>query len=352
MSDPLPEHPPAASPDLPPLPRGIWQHLTYTWTALQRLRAWRRELEALDDHLRAAVAARDAALAGLGEATLAAAAPGGNDRVGNFATTLAALDTDRAAIDGRRETLTIELAAAEADRRARLAEFAGRRDALDAEAAEAERALAAHRVTLAELTRAEADDAALRRNLEARLAYITDEAAIAAADDGERALFADERPAIDARLDELAAAVEPRAAQRAALAEPVARLEAQLTDISARRDGLRSARAALVESAEARIAELRAAREEEIELLARLDERRRAALVDLGREALHQGATTDRATSEARASLETIAELRRARTALNTRRQALDERPIRRTALGLFALFVLLLILRALLVSP
>lgn len=352
MSDPLPDPHPATSPEPPPPPRGVWQHITYTFTALRCLRAWRRELEALDDHLRAAVAARDAALAGLGEATLAAAAPGANARVGVFADTLAALDTERAAIDGRRETLTIELAAAEADRRARLAEFAGRRDALDAEAAEAERALAAHRDTLAELARAEADDANLRRNLEARLAHISDEANLAAADDGQRAVFADERPAIEARLAELAAAVDPRADQRAALEAPVARLEAQLADITSRRDGLRSARAALIEAADARIAELRAAREEEVELLARLDERRRAALVDLGREALHQGVGADRAASDARASLETIAALRRARALLNTRRQSLHERPIRRTALALLALFVLLLALRALLAGP
>jgi chromosome segregation ATPase len=318
------------------------------------MRADRRALEALDARLRAAVADRDEALAGLGQATLTSPAPErrAGDRIAAFADTLAGLDTERIAIDGRRETLTIELAAAEADRRARLAEFEGRRDALDIEAAAAERALGTQRRRLAELARADADEAALRRNLEGRLAHITDAEVHAEAEDGERSVFTEERPRIEARLRELDDAAAPRAERRAALTEPITRLEAQLTDIAARRDGLGTARAALLEATDARIAELRAAREEEVELLGRLDERRRAALVDLGREALHLDSGADPAMSAARASLEVIAVVRRERLALNARRAALDDRPIRRTLLGLLVVFVLLVALRAVLTGP
>lgn len=341
------------SPSLPPAPpatpRGIRAHLVYTWRAFGRLRAYRRALEALDVELRDAVAHRDEALAGLGEATLAGSADRSGDRIGAFAVTLAGLDTERSGIDGQRETFTIELAAAEADRRARVAEFEARRERLDAERVALERGLAGHRRELAALTREAAHDAALRTKLHDRLTHITDPETLDAADDTELALYTEERPTIEARLAELDEAVGPRDERLAALAEPIGHHEDGLAALDDRVESLGDERARLLEAIDGRIAELRASREEVLEQLARLDERRRAALVDLGREALHLDDGADRAAREARETLEEIARLRRERTSLHARRAAFDDAPIRRTAMWFGGVFVALLILRALL---
>lgn len=343
MTDPpSPSTPPAA-------PRGIRGHLVYTWRAFGRLRAYRRALEALDVELRDAVIRRDEALAGLGEATLAGSADRSGDRIGAFAVTLASLDTERSSIDGQRETLTIELAATEADRRARVAEFEARRERIEAERVTLERGLARHRRELAELTREAAHDASLRTKLHSRLTHITDPETLEDADDTELALYHEERPTIEARLAELDEAVGPRDERLAALAEPIERHEDDLTALDERVEALGDEQARLLEATDSRIGELRAAREDVLEQLARLDERRRAALVDLGREALHLDDGADRAAREARETLDEIARLRRERSALHTRRAAFDDAPIRRTAIWFGVVFVALLVLRALL---
>lgn len=307
-------------------------------------RRLRRALELLDQALRDGVAARDEALAALGEATLSDAAhrPGG--RITAFAETLAALDAERAEFDRRRESLTIELAAAEADRRARLAEYDGRLDALDAELAPVERSLAEHHGQRDDLDREAEAAADLRQSLRARLAQLDE--AHEDADDDTRRRHAEERPEIERRLLELDAERVPREASRAALDGPIERLEARVAELTAARTAAREARATWLEEVDTRIAELRATRDEELAALARSDARRRGALVDLGREALHLADGPHTPAAAARAALERIVALRRTRAELQAIGAGLDDRPLRRMLALLALLVVGLLILR------
>lgn len=314
-------------------PEGVWGHVRYSVEAARLIRACRRELMELDKQLREAVIERDESLARLGEAMLAAPdvrLEAGN-RVSRFAETLAALDGERVTIDGRRETLTIELAAAEADRRARLADHEGLRDAIDDELAPLERDLAEQAGRLEELQRAAQDDVELDENLERRLAHITDAETVKAADEGAQALFAEEQRRIVDRKAEIAARIGPRVAEIDALQRPVDELRIRVAALRERREAVVAAREALDASTKAIIEDLRHQRDAEVERLERLDARRRAALVDLGREGLHQDDRQDEASQQARASLEAINALRAGRTAVRARRSALDEGPLRRT---------------------
>lgn len=328
----------------PAVPDAIWRYPLYSIRIVRFRRRLTRRLEALDLALRDAVQTRDEALAALGEATLTGDSPTG--RIAAFADTLTGLDAERAAIDRRREALTLELAAAEADRRARLAELDARLEGLEAELVPLERALGEHRKRRATLDQEAEDAEDLQRSLEARRAHI--ESAEGDDDDTDetvRALYEKELPEIEARLKALAAEAPGRAAARAAIDEPLARLEKQVSELHELEESISGQRATWLEEVDGRIAELTANRDEERAALARSDARRRAALVDLGREALHQDGG-DRPAADARRALEHIVELRRQRKALQAQDAALDLRPLTISALFTLAVAVGLLVLR------
>ncbi len=324
----------------PPVPAALWQYPVYSARIIRYRRRLNRRLEALDLALRDAVQIRDEALATLGEATLAGETPTG--RIAAFAETLAALDSERGSIDRRREALTIELAAAEADRRARLAEFDARLEGLEAELAPLERALDEHRKRREALDHEAEDADDLGRSLEARRAQIEQDVD---ADPDTRAIYAEELPGIEARLAELAVQQPDRAARRDALQGPLARLQGQVDELTALRESITARRGTWLEDVDGRIAELTAQRDDEHAALERSDQRRRAALVDLGREALHQEGG-DRPGENARQALEHIVELRRQRKLLQATDAGLDTRPLVITVFGLLAVIVVALALR------
>lgn len=289
--------------------------------------------------LRDAVQARDEALATLGEATLAGATRTG--RIAAFATTLAELDGQRAAVDRRRESLTIELAAVEADRRARLAEFDARLDGLGAELIPLERTLHGHRQRREALKNTVEDADDLQTSLEARRQQLRADAESAE----EAATDSEELSEIERRLAELAESRPTHAAELAALDAPIGRLEAQVDELQTLRAQIGTQREAWLEEVDGRIAELTQQRDEERAALERSDARRRAALVDLGREALHldgEGQPGD----EARHALEHIVGLRRRRSALQASEAALDARPLHRTVLAVLVVAVVVVLLR------
>lgn len=324
----------------PEAPTSVWQYPVYSVRLVRHRRRLNRRLEALDLALREAVQTRDEALATLGEATLAGGRRTG--RIAAFAETLTALDTERAAIDRRREALTLELAAAEADRRARLAEFDARLEGVEAELIPLERALGEHRKQREALEHEAEDADDLRRSLESRRARIDQDTD---ADDETRAIYDRERGEIEEKLAELVAAEPDRVARRAALDGPLARLEAQVAELEALRSAVSARRDAWLEEVDGRVAELTAGRDEERAAVERSDARRRAALVDLGREALHHDAA-DRPGEDARQALEHIVELRRQRKALQAQDAALDTRPLVITVLAALGLGIAALFLR------
>lgn len=327
----------------PAAPDSLWQYPVFSLRLMRHRRRISQRLEALDRELREAVQIRDEALAVLGEATLSGGGGGVGGRITAFSETLARLDAERAAIDRRREALTIELAAAEADRRARLAEFDARIEGLEAERTPLERALADHQQRRDALDRQAEDAEDLRKNLTQRRAHI--EEAFDEADDEARAGYEREQAEIEQKLAELRVAEPGRAAERTALDGPLARLEEQVAELQRMHASISGQRETWLEEVDGRIAELTASREEELEALARSDVRRRAALVDLGREALHlEGGASP--GEDARRALDHIVALRRARRALQTHDAALDTRPLHRTLAVLALLLVALLMLR------
>lgn len=333
----------ALTDDAPEAPQHLWHYPIYTLRLMRHRRRIRQRMEALDRDLREAVQVRDEALALLGEATLSGGAGGVGGRITAFAETLARLDAERATIDRRREASTIELAAAEADRRARLAEFDARLEGLEAELAPLERALVEH-VERRDALEHEGEDAAdLRRSLELRLAHIEDD--FDGADEAARQLYEAERPEIEQKLVELRAADPIRAAARAAIDGPLARLDDQVAELKRMQETVSGQRESWLEEVDGRIAELTASREDELEALARSDVRRRAALVDLGREALHLDGG-ESPGEDARRALDHIVGLRRARRALQAHDAALDTGPLRITLALIAALGIGLLFLR------
>lgn len=332
-------------PELPPLPSaaGPLGHLRYTLAALRLQRLLRQHLDAHDAALRAAVADRDDQLVALGEATLLA--PTLEARATAFQHTLAVLDSEQATAARAHEALQVEYAGAEADRRAAEARFDVRLEELRALLRPVERRL--------ERTRREAET--LRRELDAQASQALaieqriareHQALDAETDPAARARLAEEHArhleALD-RVNQARAAVEQR---RLAVVAPLERDEGERAALQAEVIEAETERQVVVGAAATRQEALKGEVDEAHRRLDALDARRRAALMDLGREMIeaHPSATGEGHTA-ARAALAHIAAIRRARTRLETQRGAIDLAPVRRTALvaGLSVLFLLCL---------
>ncbi len=342
----VPPTPPDALPALP-APGGVLGHLRYTVAAVRQLRAWRLRLAAIDLELREAVRRRDEALADVGKAALARGEAVGRsaDRLEAFGDTVGALEAEQQTADARRDALGIDLAAAEDDRRAALetldARIADLRAAADPLQREVERA----RRKVAELDRLAASQQAQRQSFEARLARIGRAEAERPDADQVQSLLSERRD-LEARLDALDVEVGELERQRSEVLEPIARNSAELETLDEALDAARAERAEVQREADARCAALAgrlAEAEHAAELLAR---RRRAVLVDLGREVMREEHGAQGAAQEAaRTALAELERLREERERLLARRAAFDGGPVRRTvgaalaavALGLLA---------------
>ncbi|MCB9534836.1 MAG: hypothetical protein H6704_01080 [Myxococcales bacterium] len=342
--------PPTSSPDdLPalPAPGGVAGHVRYTVAAFRQLRAWRLRLSAIDVELREAVRRRDEALADVGKAALARGEAVGRsaDRLEAFGDTVGALEAEQQAADARRDALGIELAAAEDDRRTALDALDGRIAELRATMAPLQRDAERARRKAAELERLLASQQEQRRSFEARLTRLGHSEA--AADDADRveAIVA-ERRALEARIDALDAAVLDHEQQRARALEPVGGLDTQLDELERALEAARAERAEAQRAGDARCAALTGRlteAEHAAELLAR---RRRAVLVDLGREVMREEHGSQGEASEAaRAALAQLEALRDERERLLARRAAFDGRPVRRTVGATVGALALLLTL-------
>lgn len=343
----MPPTPPDALPALP-APGGLLGHVRYTVAAVRQLRAWRLRLAAIDLELREAVRRRDEALADVGKAALARGEAVGRsaDRLDAFGDTVGALEAEQQAADARRDALGIELAAAEDDRRAALEALDARIDDLRAAAAPLQRDVERARRKAAELDRLAASQQAQRQSFEARLTRIG--RSEAEAPDAERveALLAERRD-LEARLDALDTALAELEQQRAAVLEPVAINSAELETLDQALEAARAERVEAQREGDARCAALAgrlAEAEHAAELLAR---RRRAVLVDLGREVMREEKGAHGVAQEAaRTALAELEALREERERLLARRAAFDGGPLRRTAaatVGALALGLLLL---------
>ncbi|MCA9538952.1 MAG: hypothetical protein KC620_08685 [Myxococcales bacterium] len=343
MTDARREPAAPSSLELPP-PRGILGHLRHTWSALRLLRAWRRRLSAIDQTLRETVRQRDEALADLGRTTLerAGGPASATGRLAEYAATLAALDQERTTAETEREGRAAELAAAEAERAARLAEFDAELRGIEREQAPLEAALAEHKHRGESLERHLTALRNQKRALDARAAEDADEEETDSPEDAEA-----ERAELQSRREALDAQLEAHTTDRAALEASTHEVESQLAELTRRRSDVREARQGARETADAQVADHQKALSEITEQLEHLDGRRRAALVDLGREALQaeDAADTSPARRRARATLDEIAALRRERKTMLARRDAFDTGPMRRTLLALAALLGGLLLL-------
>ncbi len=338
--------PPDALPALP-APGGALGHLRYTLAAFRLLRAWRLRLAAIDLELREAVRRRDEALADVGKAALARGEAVGRsaDRLEAFGETVGALEAEQQTADARRDGLGIELAAAEDDRRTALEALDARIADLRTAAAPLQRAAERARRKAGELERLLASQQEQRRSFEARLARLGRSEAEAEEAERVEALLAERRD-LEARIDALDAAVVEHEQQRAVALEPVGGLEAQLDELDRALEAARAERAEAQREGDARYAAL-AGRlteaEHAAELLAR---RRRAVLVDLGREVMREEHGSQGEASEAaRSALAELEALRDERERLLARRAAFDGGPVRRTvgaAVGALAALLLL----------
>ena len=201
----------------------------------------------------------------------------------------------------------------------RVAAFAETIREVEAEHAAAERAHADHE---AEVVAAEADQSAVHADFEARLA------AMSAAMEPLRGELADLRSA-EAPASELADAEARHEAATAALVE------------------LRSARDEHRAESDAHLDALRGALSSAANHVARLTARRRATLVDLGREVIRAEPASEGARAHARDSLSEIEALRARRAAVIASRDAIDTGPIVRTVGAMAAIALLAVVLLA-----
>lgn len=336
-----------ARPGLPP-PDGVVGHLRYSFAALRLMAAWRRRYRQLDTELRAAVRHRDDALARVGDAALAGTAAGGPDPVSRFADTLSSLAGEQVDATARVDDLRVELAAQEDAQRERLAAIDQEIADLRARMAPLEEDLAARRRRLGELERRAADQAEQVRNLEARRQHLeARQEAPDPATTGERARQQEELRTLGERLEALATETAARQADITAQREPVEVLREQVAAHEEQLREVRRKRVAAQQETDAALAEVRTRIADGEQQVAGLADRRRAVLMDLGREVLrlqHEGVPDD-VRGEALEALSAIQRLREERAALDEERARFDGGPLRRTTLALLGVVVLLVIL-------
>ncbi len=297
MADETPPTPP------PPSTKTAWIRLRVgrAWTVLVRLRTLRRKIDDLDARLDTAVKARDDALEALGVGLLDRETL--SDLVQTFALTARELAEKCATTEAHRDALVTERHQVVSERDDALTE-------LDASLEAAEKNRAEKRAALRS-----ADDALNR---------------LQQPDDEPNAIRS---PALDAAV-----------AHHTQLEAVFADLEAAVERLEAKRRRRASAFGARLDDLDAQIRETEAN-------LTHLDGRRRATLVDLGREglSLDDGILDPGHRDAAVHALETIRGLRRERGESVSARASLDLGPLWRVsgALGL-ALIALVLLWRAL----
>lgn len=332
---------------MPPA-QGVLGHLRHTWAAIGLMRAWRARYQQLDDALRDAVIRRDQQLADLGEAAYMLRADLDGE-VEEFARTIDDLEGE---VDAAQAAIRqADVALADARRRraealdARKAAVNAARDALTLP----ERDLGARvvrRDTLAREVEAlgtrQGEARARQSRLEERLARLPE-------DD-------EDRPALIAQVEQARASIDALGArgaevrvEHAAVVEELAPLQAQVDRLTAVHtealDALRAARQAgdaAVKAAEAEAQACANRHEQRVR-------RRKAVIVDLARallqspNALPQAPLPERqAAQEAVAAITT---LRDARRVVDAERQAYDGSAARRTAIGLGAVMLALIVL-------
>ncbi|MFN3198567.1 MAG: hypothetical protein ACE366_09170 [Bradymonadia bacterium] len=331
-----------------PKPSGLRGHLKYTWAALGLMSDFRRQLKFFDLRLKDSVIRRDRALEALGRAALELADKHGADRIWEgitpFQDTLKALEIEHTDIEKRNALMHVALKSTEDEGRRTLEQLEERRTSVRADYDPQLAAVSELRVRQQTLSTELRDLKRRQEQVRDQLEFMRGQIERGEGDIDELRKVTQ---GLDAQLIEIDRDVSQKGAEEVAL-------ETQLEAEQSRAQALKSQIATLDNEererraqVETRLAELRATMQESTRKAEKLEERRRAVHVDLGREITllpKPIASLKAQTSQAILAGQTCNQITAARTSVLSQWELLDGAPIRRTVtwivLAVFALII------------
>lgn len=328
-------------PRLPRLPKaqGVAGHVRYTVELVRQLWVLRRQLNLYDEALRHAVEERDTRLVHLAEATLASPTP--QARTLAFQRTLTALHVEQEAAQRSYEEALTELQTAQLDRRALETRLENQVEKLNVRLAATEH----HRdLQRYQLEHGQKQLAQQQKALEQH------ERAGEARPQQTPPLPPEAQESQRAQHQQQAAQIQQRRLQLETQLELLTQLE---RDAQAEYERVREAHGQAQAEQEEKLSEAKAHEaaltkglDQARHKLDHLDARKRAALIDLGREMLEEGLPEgDDLHAQAQTALAQVATIRKARRQLERIRGQLDLRPAYRVLSAILAVGVLLLFL-------